>query len=338
VNLVGGNPFYILSLFDTESHYKDIKNKEKSFRTPDELKEVFEFEASHEKGLIYTFWEEHFQNNAEKLNQDSKNKPGLTLKMLYYITRNRNRVLHYSELEKKFQLETAEVKEKVWQLIHADLATKGGDFQEVQGLQDEVLFLVLTRMHYSAILDKPSKQAAEKIFSQEMDQHIRTIVKEETQPMEKAIRSLRGHVNVLQGRDLEEQVREALLKGRLDIGSYRIIGDINDINIHIPKGRTCQIDLMARLVEKGKKKTGKRKKVALAVEVKNWKRRIYIGEARTFLKAVQKLKELNKFTHIVMMYISRSGFSEPAAELLTRHKVRLATLEDIEKFLTKVSK
>jgi hypothetical protein len=137
---------------------------------------------------------------------------------------------------------------------------------------------------------------------------------------------------------LEEQVREALLKGRLDIGSYRIIGDINDINIHIPKGRTYQIDLMAHLVEKGKKKTGKRKKVALAVEVKNWKRRIYIGEARTFLKAVQKLQQLNKFTDIVMVYISRSGFSEPAAELLTRHKVRLATLEDIEKFLTKPSK
>ena len=229
---------------------------------------------------------------------------------------------------------------KAWQLIEADLATEGYS-QEIQGLDDEVLFLVLTKMHASKIFDHLSKQEAEELFSQEVEKRFRSIVKEETQPMEKAIRSLRGHVNVLQGRDLEEQVREALLKGRLDIGSYRIIGDINDINIHIPKGRTYQIDLMAHLVEKGKKKTkaGKRnEKLALAVEVKNWKRRIYIGEVRTFLKAVQKLKELNKFTHIVMVYISRSGFSEPAEELLTRHKVRLATLEDIEKFLTKVSK
>jgi hypothetical protein len=235
-------------------------------------------------------------------------------------------------LEKEFKLKPHQTSKKAWQLIEADLATER-HFQEIRGLDDEVFLIVLMKMYSSKIMDELTEEEMEKLLSQEMEQRIRSIAKEEIQPMEKAIKSLSGHVNVLRGNTFEYQVKQALLKGKISLENYRIISDINSVNISLPGAHSYQIDLVAYLEEKTPKakKARKKAKIALAVEVKNWKDKISSTDAQKFLNAVKELKKIHKLTHIVTMYVSRSGFSKPAAELLQKHKVRLLTLADIEK-------
>ena len=104
--------------------------------------------CGHPKGKIYQFWEEHFKDNAEKLNVDPVDRKGLTYEMLRYIADNRTRPIFYKELEKRFNLSYEEVKKKVYQLIRADLVNKGRSVEEVVGLQDEVLSFTLRWIYY----------------------------------------------------------------------------------------------------------------------------------------------------------------------------------------------
>ena len=341
-NLVGGHPFYIISIFEKKSHYKSQKGREKSFRTKEELQEVFEFEAGEEKGIIYRFWKKHIAENAQKLNQDT-GQEGLTLKILYYLVRSEKRGISPEELDEKFQVDNIqEVKKKMQQLIDADLAVKVFP-GKIRGLNDRVFALILPNVYYEEITGEKSEQKRKEAFRKEiralMKKEINPILEDRIRPVEAKIAkvssrvvSLQGSVNVLQGKHLEEQVREAIKRGRIVLEKgYKLIGDLNSVNVQQPKEKDYQIDIVGYLEKEGK--TKKREKVGLAIEVKNWEKKIYTGPAEHFLKACAQLKKLNKFTRLVTIYISRSGFSKPATKILRKHHVRLMELGDLEAYI-----
>jgi hypothetical protein len=341
-NLVGGHPFYIISIFEKKSHYKAQKGREKSFRTKEELQEVFEFEAGEEDGIIYRFWKEHIAENAQKLNQDI-GQEGLTLKILYHLARSEDREISPEELSEKFEIDNLqEVKKKMQQLIDADLAVKVFP-GKIRGINDRVFALVLPNVYYAKITGEKSKQERKEAFRKEiralMKKEINPILEDRIRPVEAKIAkvssrvvSLQGSVNVLQGKHLEEQVREAIKRGRIVLEKgYKLIGDLNSVNVQQPREKDYQIDIVGYLEKEGK--TKKREKVGLAIEVKNWEKKIYTGPAEHFLKACAQLKKLNKFTRLVTIYISRSGFSKPATKILRKHHVRLMELGDLEAYI-----
>jgi hypothetical protein len=166
--LTGGHPFYIQLLFDPfGSRYARQKGKPKSFGSCKELQEVFDFEAKDSAGLIFKYWDAHFERNATKLNCDG-DQPGLTARILYYIAlRNREQlrnpnppespdIVNFEDIMQGLDLTMNVVMEKARQLRDADFLYADMQATRVNYISDRVLPLFLLEKYYKKILDNPT--------------------------------------------------------------------------------------------------------------------------------------------------------------------------------------
>jgi hypothetical protein len=344
--MVGGNPFYILSLFDTKSYYTQVTEKPKSFRTQEELKEVFRFETTHVKGKIFKFWNTHLKENAENLNKDNPDRPGMTYKMLREVADNPDEEFPFYYFEKKYKLSLEKTKEKMYQLLATDLVQRGGSLYTLQGLKDRVLPLLMPLIERGIDVNRESKEQAmariEARFAEllhdvgHLEKRERKVEKQheevagDVKKLARRVNSLHGRVSRIQGGEMEVKVKDAFLSGKIPLNGYQVAGDLTKCIVGTPGKKEYEIDLVGTLEATGKNSKGKNsKKVWLAVEVKERRSKANITEAQKFVAAAKQLKGAQKLDKVVTVFVSKSGFSKPAAEYLKKQGVKMVEENEI---------
>jgi hypothetical protein len=353
--LTGGHPFYIQLLFDPfGSRYAKQKGRAKSFTSCQELQEVFDFEAKDSAGLIFTYWDAHFERNATKLNCDG-DQPGLTARILYYIAlRNREQlrnpnppespdIVNFEDIMQDLKLTMNVVMEKARQLRDADFLYADMQATRVNYISDRVLPLFLLEKYYKKILDNPTikgKNAEQKKYWQlvALGDKVDTIAKKQVvqeKKMAAVRRTIKSHdkrirrqdrdLSVIKGCKLEEEVAQVIRKGHAMFNGYQ---GCELMKIHIPqpgsKGEVYEIDLFAAA-----RKVGRKTIPALAIEVKNLKGKVYIAEAERFVAKISALKAAHKLRKVAAYFVSRNGMSRNAAALLTQNGVQVVAAEEL---------
>ncbi|NPV54118.1 MAG: hypothetical protein HPY71_11430 [Firmicutes bacterium] len=114
---VNGHPYYVYCC--AESDYP-----EKDFTTKDGIDRVIEYEVT--RGKIFGFWETHFAENRQYINQD--NDVELGKKIIYYFTKYNNAPVDIGEIAGKLGVSKYAVEEKIEKLYQADLVYRS-DFK-----------------------------------------------------------------------------------------------------------------------------------------------------------------------------------------------------------------
>jgi len=105
-----GHPYYLYCCAETD--YKD-----KSFNTKEGIDNTLKYEI--ENGKIYGFWQTHFDDNRELINND--NDIELGKKIIYYFTKYNNEPVDIKEIAAKLDVPPADVEKKIENLYKADL-------------------------------------------------------------------------------------------------------------------------------------------------------------------------------------------------------------------------
>jgi hypothetical protein len=353
--LTGGQPFYVHQIFDqTNSYYADAKGKAKSFASFQELQEAFDFEAKDTAGLIFKYWDAHFERNATKLNCDG-DQPGLTARILYYIAR-RNReqlrnpnppespdIVNFEDIMHDLNLTMDVVMEKAKQLRDADFLYADMQATRVSYITDHVLPLFLLEKYYKKILDNPTikgKNAEQSKYMElvALDDKVATIVKKQAvqekkiaavrqtiKSHDKRIRRQDRDLSIIKGGKLEAEIAQVIRKGHAMFSSYQ---DCELMKIHIPqpgsKGEVYEIDLFAPA-----HKVGRKTIPALAIEAKNLQGKVYIAEAERFVAKISALKSVHRLKKVTAYFVSRKGMSHNAAELLTQNGIQVVVAQEL---------
>ncbi len=107
---VTGHPYYLYCMVTS-------KCPDKTFNTKEDIDRVLKYEI--EKGKIYGFWQTHFDENKEYINNDTDKQTGK--KIIYYFTKYNNQPVKIDELAKKINISKEEVEAKIEKLYLADL-------------------------------------------------------------------------------------------------------------------------------------------------------------------------------------------------------------------------
>ena len=110
---VTGHPYYLYCLATSDC-------PQKSYNTEADIDRVLQYEI--EKGKIYGFWQTHFDENKEYINNDTDKETGK--KIIYYFTKYNNQPVRIDELAKKLNISKDEVEAKIEKLYLADLVYK----------------------------------------------------------------------------------------------------------------------------------------------------------------------------------------------------------------------
>ena len=105
-----GHPYYLYCC--AESDFKD-----KDFATREGIDSILKYEI--ENGKIYGFWQTHFSDNNELINND--NNIELGKKIIYYFTKYNNEPVDIKEIASKLGVPPADVEKKIENLYQADL-------------------------------------------------------------------------------------------------------------------------------------------------------------------------------------------------------------------------
>ncbi|MDO8685771.1 MAG: hypothetical protein Q7J78_03765 [Clostridiales bacterium] len=110
---VTGHPYYLYCLATSDCPQKMVTNTE-------DIDRVIQYEI--ENGKIYGFWQTHFDENREYINNDTDNETGK--KIIYYFTKYNNQPVQIDELARKINIGKKEVEAKIEKLYLADLVYK----------------------------------------------------------------------------------------------------------------------------------------------------------------------------------------------------------------------
>ncbi len=110
---VTGHPYYLYCMVTS-----DCPNK--IFNTEEDIDRVLKYEI--EKGKIYGFWQTHFDENKQYINNDTDKQTGK--KIIYYFTKYNNQPVKIDELAKKLNISKEAVEAKIGKLYLADLVYK----------------------------------------------------------------------------------------------------------------------------------------------------------------------------------------------------------------------
>ena len=109
-NETQGHPYYLYCC--AESDFKDM-----DFATREGIDGVLKYEI--ENGKIYGFWQTHFSDNRELINND--NDIELGKKIIYYFTKYNNEPVDIKEIACKLGVPPTDVEKKIENLYQADL-------------------------------------------------------------------------------------------------------------------------------------------------------------------------------------------------------------------------
>jgi len=110
---VDGHPYYLYCIVTS-------KYPQKKFNLQQDIDEIIEYEI--QEGKIYGFWQTHFDENREVINNDNDKEVGK--KIIYYFTRYSDREVDIAEIAKEIGINREIVEEKIKKLYEGDLVYK----------------------------------------------------------------------------------------------------------------------------------------------------------------------------------------------------------------------
>lgn len=114
---VNGHPYYVYCCIVSDAPDKD-------FSTIEGIDRLVEYEVT--RGKIFGFWETHFTENRQHINQDNDQELGK--KIIYYFTKYNNVPVEIDEIANRLKVSKIQVEEKIEKLYQADLVYRS-DFK-----------------------------------------------------------------------------------------------------------------------------------------------------------------------------------------------------------------
>ena len=196
--LVGGNPFYITTLFE-----QDLWQARKTFDSPAAVEAAYRREVLEQRGKIFRFWNEHLRKNAEVLNHETPEEQRKTYQLLRYIASVRGEELPYWKLETAFP-EMDNLMPKLLKLQEADLLLTDVDLRresgEVYGLRDNVLAVAVTNIYYRQLFNDPHSKHKEEELRKAMRGEILEVVKTVVKPLRRKVKKVVNTVKPLRSK------------------------------------------------------------------------------------------------------------------------------------------
>jgi hypothetical protein len=347
--LTNGNPHYISTLFAQNKKYDEEKGKAKSFASKKEMEEAFLFEATHEKGTLFNFWEEHLQDNIENLNNDPEGQKGLTFKILYYLAEKRKKAWEankrdeprtlYTELTKKFKITEELLDEKLKQLEKSDFVNLR-IVMTVAPLTDIAFVFALVASKNYYLLQDASEETKQKEFRrlltresevEEVKKDISKLKKKNKEiegkyeKLNKRVKNQEGEMAVKKGHKGESIAKEYIKKKQGDFAKIEIEGKLENIKFVDKKGKQHELDIIGKVKlpqTKAKTKTGKPRTAMIAAEVKNTKTAVGMDQAEKFVNAAKLYQKQEKYNEAVLAFFA-CKFSKEGANYLRKNKVKL---------------
>ena len=140
---VNGHPYYLYSIVTSKYPSKTFDNEEA-------IDSILEYEIR--KGKIYGFWQTHFEENRENINNDNNKEIGK--KILYYFTKYSDKEVDIGEIARAINIPEAEVEKKIEKLYYADIVHK--EENKFRGFQDICLMRYIQNVYASDIKDVPA--------------------------------------------------------------------------------------------------------------------------------------------------------------------------------------
>jgi DNA-binding transcriptional ArsR family regulator len=282
---VDGHPYYLYCLVTS-------KYSQKKFNSLDEIDKIIEYEI--QQGKIYGFWQTHFEENREIINNDNDKEIGK--KIIYYFTRYSDKEVDIAEIARDIGISKDEVENKIKKLYEGDLVYK-------------------TKARFYAFRD---------ICLMRYIKYAYEIDLENVKPIDL---SEKGRFNILKGHFLELVVQQVMSKFNGEVLEGKYFGQNGTIvaprfmiaDTRYAKGEKTelfQIDVFGRL--QGSEKVW-------LCECKYRKTKMNLEEIKklelardAYLEQAKGEEQILLETHL--WYISTGGFTEEALEYLKNKK------------------
>lgn len=313
--MAGGNPFYVKSALTSRSPDPDLT-------TVEGVEDVFTFEVTDPRGHIRDFWDMHFNSNATVLNNDPRERWGLTKRIILYILRREEERVSFKNIAKEFDLSEPEAQERLDDLLKADIVREVA-WGLVTDLKDPLMKRCILARYRPLIED-----VDESVVKAEIAEETR----EEIAALKKRLSELRGYVNTLIGREAELMLERAMRRfdGReVDGEEYfgidrtvalpRFGSRPHSRRISLPDGREYQLDIVGIGPEAV---TDQRQ--LWVVESKNWSDRpVGADEVGAFFETLAGAAEYFEIepARITGWLYSRSGFTPDARSHLVEREI-----------------
>jgi len=278
---VDGHPYYLYCIITS-----DFEGKK--FDSQQDIDEILEYEL--QQGKIYGFWQTHFDENREVINND--NDKDIGKKIIYYFTRYSDREVDIAEIAKEIGINREIVEEKIKKLYEGDLVYK-------------------TKARFYAFRDICLMRYIK--FAYEIDL-------EDVKPIDL---SEKGRYSILKGHFLELVVQQVMSKFNGEVLEGKYFGQEKTVtasrfliaDTRYAKGEKTdlfQIDVFGRL-------QGKEKVWLCECKYKNTKMNLEevkkLEKAReAYLKQEEGEDRVPPKTHL--WYVSTGGFTKEALEYL----------------------
>ncbi|MBF0449283.1 MAG: hypothetical protein HQK75_01125 [Candidatus Magnetomorum sp.] len=280
--LTQGNPFYISSLFQSESPQKDFSTEEQILKTLD-------FETLDRRGIIRGTWMEYIQSAIKRVN-DKNGK-----KIILYLCKHKDKEVTRDDIKKNLNLsiDNGELEDRLKQLVKSDIINQGETDFDYQAVQDN-------------IFDKVFRG----IYQKEIDGFDPKTIKNEYKLL---YQKIKGEYSKYKG-EFSEYVIINHLKHRAYKNNKLFISMINNIpedfqfveyistwsySASLIQKKIIQVDIFAH---------ANTDEYSIIGEVKNRKQKFSQKEAIDFLKKAREVKKIEKVKKSIFFVFSSNGF------------------------------
>jgi predicted DNA-binding transcriptional regulator len=269
---VGGHPYYLYCLA--------MSDLEKKFDNRKTIDALIQYEVT--QGKIFGFWQTHFQNNRQYINED--NDLELGKKIIYYFIQYNNQPVEISEIAAKLKVSEKIVEAKIEKLYLADIVwrTEGRYFS----------FNDICLMRY-----------------------IKFVYEKDLKDVEKIDLSMQAQYNQLKGRFLENVIQVTMMKfnhekipgewlGKSSKIEMPLFDVVDTRQVKASKTKSYQIDVFAR-----------RQEMTWLCECKYTKTKMGMNQVKKLERAadaaVNEALEIGATRPVIQMWlVSTGGFTE----------------------------
>ncbi len=309
------DPFYIAATITNDSEAKDLT-------TEQGVRDALTYETITGKGEIVRTWGEYLEGAFDRINDQNARK------LVLYLTAHDPEERSRKEIREDLTLDMTDndLKERLHQLVMADILAKGSSDFHYRGLDDRVFRMVFRRI-YGVEIDHMSVAEIDDDFNRELA-------------------ALKGKLSAQKGANAEHRVRYRLLVaslrgailddlitryphgtdaddvGATEVGPFRVI---RKARFYLDQEHSVEIDLHA--VHRDDDGTD------LMIEIKDWQKEPTRSAVRRFVEVKATLGGQLEGKTLFLFY-SESGLSAEAAEILTKAGIFVLDAEKLACFET----
>ena len=313
--MAGGNPYYIYCVFTSGQTPREILDL-------GTVEGLMEYEITG--GKIKAFWDEHFEENMERIDGDKHAK-----RIVLYIAKHADKDVKARDVTEELGIPFEEVMKRLKLLREADIVEKISSAL-YRGLQDKML------MRY---IQLELRDEIEQIERGKVVEDLKRDLEDEVERIGRMLKSIEGGLNYYLGRFSEIFIENVMGKfdGREVEGShyFNIEGkvtlprfeEVYRTRTQMIASRGYQIDVFGLAVEEGEE-------IGWAVEVRHREdQRFGIEDVRKFLGALESLRKERGLDRICGWVFSRAGFTDEAEVALRQEGVMVSEMEGLRGLL-----